>query len=159
MSPAGKIVDMKKRLPVVLFVVGIVGLWTLGGCSKSTGPKLYPVRGKVTYKGAPVDGANVMYRATDGSGSGAGRTDASGVYQITSQWGSGLPEGEYLVSITKFEERVIAEEDESYNPQLANMDVPPPKSLIPMKYSSPEQSGLKATVSKSGGTFDFDLTD
>lgn len=150
---------MRTRLAVVLCIVGLVGLWTLGGCSRNTGPKLYPVRGKVTYKGAPVDGANVMFRAADGSASGAGRTDASGVYQITSQWGSGLPEGEYLVSITKFEERAIAEEEESYNPQLANMDAPPPKSLIPTKYSSPEQSGLKATVSKSGGTFDFDLTD
>jgi len=150
---------MRAKLAVVVLVAGLVSLWTVGGCTKSTGPKLYPVRGKVTYKGAPVDGANVMFRSVDGNASGAGRTDASGVYQITSQWGSGLPEGDYLVSITKFEERPIVEEEETYNPQLANMDVPPPKSLIPTKYSVPDQSGLKATVSKSGGTFDFDLTD
>lgn len=151
---------MKTRLAVLSLLTGLIGLWTLVGCSKSTGPKLYPVRGKITYKGAPVDGANVMFRAVDGSASGAGRTDASGTYQITSQWGSGLPEGEYLVSVTKFEERPITEEEEGpYNPQLANMDAPPPKSLIPTKYQVPEQSGLKASVSKSGGTFDFDLTD
>ena len=151
---------MKTRLAVLMFVMGLVGLWTFAGCSKSSGPKLYPVRGKITYKGAPVDGANVMFRAVDGNASGAGRTDASGAYQITSQWGTGLPEGEYLVSVTKFEERpMAAEEKETYNPQLANMEAPPPKSLIPMKYQSPEQSGLKASVSKSGVTFDFDLTD
>lgn len=133
-----------------------------GGCGKSTGPKLYPVNGKVTYKGAPVDGANVMFRAVDGNASGAGRTDANGVYQITSQWGSGLPEGEYLVGITKFEQPPMTqgeEEEGPYNPQLANMEPPPPKSLIPTKYASPERSGLKATVSKSGGTSDFELTD
>lgn len=151
---------MKTRLAGLMFVMGLVGLWTLVGCSRSTGPKLYPVRGKITYKGAPVDGANVLFRAVDGNASGAGRTDASGVYQITSQWGSGLPEGEYLVSVTKFEEQPLTEEpDQEYNPQLANMEAPPPKSLIPLKYQVPEQSGLKASVGKSGGTFDFDLTD
>jgi len=78
-----------------------------------------------------------------------------------SQWGAGLPEGEYLVSVTKFEERPVSEEEEEgpYNPALANMEPPPPKSLIPMKYAQPEQSGLKASVGESGGTFDFELTD
>jgi len=159
MSTEGRIILVKGELVVVTLVAGFVSLWTVGGCTKSTGPKLYPVRGKVSYKGAPLDAANVIFRSVDGNASGAGRTNASGVYQITSQWGSGLPEGDYLVSVTKFEERAIAEQEETYNPQLANMDVIPPKSLIPMKYLSPEQSGLKATVSKSGGTFDFDLTD
>lgn len=150
---------MTMRLVVVMVLLTFLGLWTEAGCTRSSGPKLYPVRGKVTYKGAPVDGANVMFRAVNGNASGAGRTDATGAYQINSQWGPGLPEGEYLVSVTKFEEKPVAEEEGAYNPELANADAPPPKNLIPMKYMSPEQSGLKATVSKSGGSFDFDLTD
>ncbi len=149
-----------QSLTLWMMVIGLSWLLVLSGCGKSSGPKLFPVRGKITYKGAPVEGANVMFRAVNGNASGAARTDASGNYEIVSQWGRGLPEGEYLVSVTKFEERPIAEEEEgTYNPQLANMDVPPPKSLIPMKYAQPEQSGLKASVSKSGGSFDFDLTD
>ncbi|MGQ9506042.1 MAG: carboxypeptidase-like regulatory domain-containing protein [Thermogutta sp.] len=149
-----------KRIVSWMMAATLLVVCVAGGCGKGSGPKLYPVKGKVSYKGAPVDGANVMFRATDGNASGAGRTDANGVYQITSQWGAGLPEGEYLVGITKFEELPMTEDEEGpYNPQLADMEPPPPKSLIPTKYASPERSGLKASVSKSGGTFDFELTD
>lgn len=102
----------------------------------------------------------MTFRAVDGAASGAGRTDSNGQYQVTSQWGQGLPEGEYLVAITKFETVSLKEEDAGpYDERAANAEAPPPKSLIPQKYSVPEKSGLKATVNAQSGTIDFDLTD
>ena len=95
-------------------LISFVGL----GCGKKSGPKLYPVQGKITYKGNPVEGANVVFVATDGKASGAGRTDAAGFYKIQSQWGAGLPAGEYFVGVTKFEETgPVSEASATYNPQ------------------------------------------
>ncbi|WP_347244319.1 carboxypeptidase-like regulatory domain-containing protein [Thermogutta sp.] len=136
-------------------VVSIVLL----GCGKKGGPKLYPVEGKITYKGNPLAGANVLFVATDGKASGAGRTDATGSYRIQSQWGAGLPVGEYFVAVTKFEDTGPIEEEGPYNPEAANVEAPPPKPLVPQKYAVPEKSGLKASVRPDTNRFDFDLTD
>ncbi len=130
------------------------------GCGKRAGPTLYSVTGTVTYKGQPLEGANVVFRAVSGTASGAGRTRANGQYEISSQWGKGLPEGDYLVTVTKFRE-TVPQDEEPAGPAGGepDVDMPTPKSLVPMKYAVAETSGLKATVKAGAKTYDFDLAD
>lgn len=136
----------------VVLSLAMVTLCAVAGCSrKPAGPKCHTVTGVVRLKGQPLDGATVLFRAVSGPYSGAGRTDASGRYALSSQFGQGVPEGEYTVTVTKYEEVVSPESEEEV--------APPPRLLTPPKYAQAETSGLRATVKPRPNTIDFDLTD
>jgi hypothetical protein len=101
--------------------------------------KNFPVNGKVTYKGAAVDGALVVFHPRGQPGAEAVRPSAvtgpDGTFALSTPDGVGAPVGEYDVTVvcegpagkgaTESEERA---------------------DLFRGKYSRPADSGLKATV-------------
>ncbi len=141
----------------------MIGLTALVGCGGGeTGESLgATVTGKVTLDGTPVEGATVTFRPTGGDQKGAfGRTDAEGNYTLsTSAATVGVAPGNYQVTVTKME---VAQ---STGPQEGDPDytgapapTPPPKSLLPEKYSKANTSGLEATVTEGENNIPLELT-
>jgi hypothetical protein len=79
---------------------------TLASCSQGDRPVLYPVHGKVLFKGQPAVGATVMFQREDAPASNAipyvpvGLVDQDGSFSLeTEDVGSGAPAGKYKVLI------------------------------------------------------------
>jgi len=71
------------------------------GLTAGCGDKLSPVNGTVTYDGAPVDGATVVFITESGSKQATGRTDSSGKFSLEYNNGPGIPSGTYKVMVTR----------------------------------------------------------
>jgi hypothetical protein len=136
------------RLAFVLLVVA--------GCSSSHGTA--SVTGTVLYKNQPVDGATVNF-LPKGEGPTAkpahGKTDSGGHFTLSTYFGpteqpSGALPGEYTVTITK-----IDEPQGAYDPHKD----PPLKNHLPLKYSTPQQSPLTATIKGGSNRPEFKLED
>lgn len=135
-----------------------------GGTERPDGlPDLVPYSVKVTYKGANVDGANVLFSPTSGEYSAAGTTDQEGVAVMkTDGQYAGVPVGEYRVSVTKIDSKSDASlpgsQGSPTNPgaygaafEASQKKAPSgPKYLLPEKYSSFDKSELKVSVSEGG---------
>lgn len=144
---------------VGLLIVGMAGCGGTGG-----GPRLYPAKGKVTYKGQPVARANVTFVSGQGQVLGA-ITNEAGEFTLSTQGRPGAAPGTYKVAISKMSQR----EGMPANPKPEDMakmvspkgDVPQAKNELPGKYMAPETSGLTATVTEDGAknNFTFDLAD
>lgn len=140
------------------------GLLAVAGCGESQRIEgradLYPVNGRVTYRGAPVPGASVVFHRQGGAADAApqsafGQTDENGNFNLTTYSNAdGAPAGEYIVTVTKretAEPSPAADPEEYVPPEAAGAAVPQrPASLIPEKYESPATSDLRATVSADG---------
>lgn len=119
----------------------------LAGCSKPTAwEKVQPVAGTVTYKGLPIDGANLVFHPKDKSFPDSIRptatTGAGGGFQVgTKSSNDGAPPGDYDVTIT-------------WNPLAGDSRGP---NRLPERYSQPGQ--LTAHVEAEGETLlpAFDL--
>jgi hypothetical protein len=72
--------------------------------SCSGGPKLNPVKGKVIYKGNPIQGAAVVFHPQGGDDLRAippsGVTGEDGDFTLTTDKKEGAPAGDYVVTIT-----------------------------------------------------------
>jgi hypothetical protein len=109
------------------------------GCSESP-VKLYPVTGKVLFKGQPAEGAQVVFQAAnEPSDEGPkppkafGTVGADGSYALyTDPYGEGAPPGEYAVLVTWF----------AASPRKPDETI----NKLPAKYSDHEAPLLKATV-------------
>jgi hypothetical protein len=146
---------------MILAAVGLV-VFVVGGCGQS-GPKLCPVKGKVTYKGAAVAGASVTFVHPNGQIA-VGQTDAQGAFALMTAGRPGVAAGDYKVGIAK----MAAIEGAPANPKPEDMikmmkgkSMPKPKSELPEKYASPEKSGFTANVTTDAtkNNFTFDMTD
>ena len=150
--------------------LALVGLLLLAGCGD--GIALYPIEGTVTLDGKPMEGLMVAFAPEGGGISGAGRTDASGNYSITSTKGKGLPPGIYNVAIseivvadnggTEMQEAESSSNSASYEQMAMGNDMSQYKAAekkkagIPAKYN--KQSTLKETVAETDNTINFDLS-
>jgi hypothetical protein len=129
---------------------------TCMGCGgASTGPELVPVSGVVTYNGAAIRGANVIFHPAEvASGTLAGQavTDEEGRFEMRTHAGGGkfrpgLAPGKYQIAITKLDKAAIA------------TTLAPPKDLLPRKYGNPKTSGLTADVDQGReNEFEFALS-
>ena len=74
----------------------------IGGCS-SNGPKLYPVKGKVTFAdGRPVQGGTIEFTSTAERSSSIGQIQQDGTFRLTtSEEGDGALAGRHKVIITQ----------------------------------------------------------
>jgi hypothetical protein len=137
----------------------------LGGC----GPKLPPgarptkkVTVTVTYKGAPVENANVTFVNQEGPAAPAnGRTGPDGKAKLktyTEEDGAVL--GQHKVLIEKSESvggSNVDQDSPEYNPNAPPATI---KYLLPKKFSDYANSGLTAEVKDSDpNEFTFDLKD
>jgi hypothetical protein len=133
----------------------------------SSGPKrpsTIKVSGKVTMNGTPVPGATVSFQPVAAGGRAAvGITDDAGKYVLTSfEAGDGAVAGDYGVAIVKNETAAATgssanANSDDYVPPEGLKEPPPAKSLIPPRFNSPRESGLRATVGGGSTTFDFEL--
>ncbi|MBU6276673.1 MAG: hypothetical protein KGQ61_08545 [Planctomycetes bacterium] len=148
----------------LLVVASATALLVVPACS--SGPKRPPtikVSGKVTINGTPVPKATVSFLSTVAGGRPAvGITDDAGQYTLTTfTAGDGAIAGDYGVAIIKVEEgagsTVGTANTEQYIPPEGMKEPPPVKSLIPVRFNNPRESGLKATVGSGNNTFDFEL--
>jgi len=144
--------------------LAVLTLLSLPGCSWKTKdkwtearPKVYPVQGVVLYKGAPVEGAVVVFRSETKQVAAQGTTDSQGRFSLTTyDQGDGVVEGKHQVRISKIKVEPA--------PPLANPEanpVPPKElNLLPARYADFKTSKLTADVAPSGtNEFEFTLTD
>jgi hypothetical protein len=110
---------------LLLFLTAIIGCRRL---ERPDGlPELYPCTITTTFDGEAVEGVNIQLTPvmSDSKWAAGGKTDAKGVAVLATAVGfNGVPEGEYIVSFTKTEQRG--------GETVAEMT---PKSLIPLKYA------------------------
>ncbi len=158
----------KTLLNKALMVVALLGI---SGCSGSAPEiegreKTFPVTGTVTLDGNPLAGATVTFHGPMvGKGgkpglSAVGTTDADGKFRLTTyEANDGAAAETYQVSITKVEAvETSASPEGEYVPPEAKARPAAPKSLVPEKYTSPEKSGLSATVTDGkDNEFTFEL--
>jgi hypothetical protein len=109
--------------------------FVLAACGES-GVKHYPVKGKVTYKDQPTEGAQVVFQPVDGESNerpkAYGDVKADGSFTLRTQQAEGAPAGEYNVMILWF--------------ASAGPDALEVKAKLPAKYADPASPILKATV-------------
>ncbi len=80
-------------------VVWVILLTSLAGCSKPVGQ----VTGKVTLKGEPVAGADVMFQSVaEANDQFFGNSGEGGAYAVSYREYKGLPVGSYRVVVTRF---------------------------------------------------------
>lgn len=151
---------MSGRLSLFL-ILGSFGALLCGckdpGAGAADRPARAKVTGAVTYKGAPLADATVIFVPQGHTHGAVGRTDAQGKFSLqTFDPGDGAVPGEFKVTIRKVEARPApaAESDDAEIPEV------PEKSLIPVKYNRPQTSGLTASVAEGqANEFTFELKD
>jgi hypothetical protein len=161
-----------KKLQPFAITLSISAMVVVAGCGDDgTGlGRRYTVAGKVTYKGEPVAHGTVNFLPTKPpppAGRAATGQIKDGYYSMsTSGNEDGALPGEYNVAIvamdidmssaasSQAEGGRIHEGDAKYRAAVKNA-----KQLIPIKYTTGESSGLKATIEGNTKSLDFDLKD
>ncbi|UUO09107.1 hypothetical protein M4951_12520 [Blastopirellula sp. J2-11] len=144
------------RLSMIAIVLLISGV--CAGCGSSEeGPELTPATGMVMLDDKPLVNADVYFlpiNDTPGIG-GKGRTREEGEFEIVYyRGGQGLPAGDYRVAVSY---RLMPD-----GAPVPENDTTPPiespaRESLPSRYSSQEQSALRATVA-SGQPVELKLT-
>lgn len=148
----------------------------LSGCGGPDTPPVAAAGGVVTYKGAPVEGARIMFHPVEGGArTSYGTTDASGRFKMsTFGTGDGALLGRHKVAISKVDvaEKQLSQQDidamqkrgisamPGYDSMMGvgGKTAEKPKMLIPEKYADKEQSGIEAEVVADGANeFTFNL--
>ena len=134
-----------RAIGILLLLPGLV---VMAGCNRG-GLNLAPVQGVVTYKGAPVEKAGVLFKPTSGPIA-IGTTDSEGHFTLMTANKDGALIGDHRVSISKTQQLA---------PQVPGEHFPryETKYLIPQKYGSPETSELTATVKSGRNQVEFNL--
>lgn len=117
------------------------------GCGAS-GPRLYPVTGRVVLKdGKPVAGAVVEFAAADGSGA-RGKTDADGRFELSTGGRKGAAAGPHRVAVVQM---LVADGAAAHvKPHHAPLVIHP-------KYAKLETSGLTRDVAAGANDFALEL--
>jgi hypothetical protein len=137
-------------------------------CSQPRGdhPPVYPVNGKVLYKGKPIEGGVIIYEREGPESKGppaepsggplraTGQIEADGRFRLMAFPGAeGVPEGRYKVGISSRPPRT---EDGLFGGAVAAKKGDP--DVLRGRYADPATSGLRAEVAKDGAnepTFDL----
>lgn len=155
-----------KQLFCALLILIILGC---GGAPAPNRDPVYPVSGKVTYKGQPVVAADITFIADAVNRSAFGRTDEKGEYRL-STFGAfdGAVAGKQTVIISKTGVASTGNEAPIDSPdyvppgyEKVKPPATPAEREIPAKYASPQTSGLIAIVNSDGApnVIDFELKD
>ena len=134
-------------IPELAIVVGLL-LGATGGCG---GVRLVPVAGEVKLDGVPVADCAVMFSPVAGGPAASGTTDAQGRFTLNTMNRAGAVPGEHSVTIAK--QRTVGMVGDVPGPDGVRIEW-----LVPQKYSRPESSGLKRTVSPAEHEFIFELS-
>ncbi len=137
----------------ILSLVAICCLF-IAGCGDG-GPKVAPVKGKITFKGAPYTKAMIIFQPKDGGPQGIGRTDAQGEFAILTGDKLGAIIGTHKVTITTLPDATttvkteMRSDDPAYEAQANSKEsdyakAAAQKEPIPAKYNT--SSDLVFTV-------------
>ena len=152
-----------------ILIAALVGLGLIAGCSSPKGPNLAAADGTVTYMGAPLAGARVLFIPEKGLVA-MGTTDDKGKFTLSTGSSRGAIVGPVTVEITAStasdngsdknavsKQPTSAAESEAYMKKAAEMQqamaagqVTQPTSAIPAKYGKAETSGLAYTIKENG---------
>ncbi|MGP0069255.1 MAG: hypothetical protein ACLQGP_37350 [Isosphaeraceae bacterium] len=140
------------------------------GCSSDDSglDKRYKVSGKVTYGGSPVAKGTIAFEPSNPpppKGRFASGYIENGYYTLTTSIdGDGALPGEYKVVISsstadmtglaKEKGGLVHQGDKDFQKIVKDS-----KSMVPIKYSKSETSGLTKKVEATSNSFDFDLKD
>ncbi len=82
-------------------LLGLIGLYLLVGCNSASITGTVPAGGKVTYKGAPVEGAIVTFVPEEAGRTATATTAVGGVFSLTTVDSTGAMPGKYKVTVDK----------------------------------------------------------
>jgi hypothetical protein len=141
--------SLAAKIGIVLAMFVLLSVVT--ACKKSS-VKLYPVKGKVLFKGQPAEGAQVVFRPATEDSSAKPQPNpyadvrADGSFTLrTEPYGEGAPAGDYVVMI-------------SWYTRSDPEDALTSKSKLPAKYADPTNPVIKATVKEGENDLQpFDL--
>lgn len=143
------------RSTLFVFAVALAGL--VLGCTQGPAmpddlPPLTPCTLTLELDQAPLSDATITLIPASGNWIGVGLTDSAGQATVQTQGRyAGIPAGEYVVTVTKWEESAEAAPD----PTSAEADAAAfqggarptkRKSLVPAKYTKQETTDLKLSV-------------
>ncbi|WP_437204012.1 hypothetical protein [Planctomicrobium sp. SH664] len=126
-----------------------VVLWS--GCGEPE-IQIAEVSGKVVYKGAPLPGGIISFISDSGFASGAEITP-EGTFKLISQYGTGIPLGNYKVAVEVMGPGNIDPQDPNRSAKVAQMQ----GIKIPRRYSDPEKSGLTAEIQSGNNELTIDI--
>jgi len=157
---------MKKILVVLMSALCLSGL----SCGKFGDiPGLVELKGRVIYKGTPVDGATITFSPTspsESTRSAVSMTESDGTFILMTQTYRGILPGDYRVSVIKKSpppKSYSSEEIDAYmaqhggkGPPVARVEI---RDLVPAKYGNAETSGLSYSIKKGMPLLAIELTD
>ncbi len=139
---------MRTQFIVTLFV----SIAFVFGCSRQNDLHLAPVSGVILYEGQPLPNAIVCFLPEGIDNRAASvQTDANGRFILTTiNKADGIASGKYQVTVSKFEEMEIAENNKIKKSNRLPKDNKNLKPLIPIRYNLPATSGLFVDVPAKG---------
>jgi hypothetical protein len=142
--------DRSARLTFLGFVIGSLGC----GFSTAGQPPVYPVKGKVLFRGKPVTGGVVIYELEGGVSPGThtaerggplratGRIESDGSFRLIAFPGAeGVPAGTYKVGISSLPPRT-----EGNLFELAKSATKGNPDVLQGRFADPSKSGLHTQV-------------
>jgi hypothetical protein len=137
--------------PIALGITTVL-LAGLAGCGQSGSAAMLPVEGQVKFKGKLLTKGTVVLYPDASKGNTSKHEpraviEADGRYKVVTHPQQGAPPGWYKVTVS------VTEPSDPKNPYSL------PRSLIPEKFSKPDESGLTLEVRSHAppGAFDLDL--
>jgi len=142
------------------FLLLVLVVTAMVGCGD---PPLYPIQGKVTLGGKPYERLLVYFHPIDREPTaftmGVGETTKDGTLGMRSTAGDGLAEGKYRISFACYvlqgaSKQVIGLQGGKADDDRKHVT----KDIVPMPYSSPEESPVEFEVKSRGeNIFEFDI--
>jgi hypothetical protein len=122
----------------------------LAGCGSQSykGPKRYPLTGKVSYDGQPIDWGSISFLPKSGEQRVSGGLIENGQYSVSEEQGANA--GEHRVEI-----RWLKLTGKKYRDRDSGEMVDERKEALPPRFHA--DSTLTAEVGKNQTNFDFDL--
>ena len=171
--PACRIGQRGSDAAVRAFVVAL-GCWAVLSGGRPAGPAVQYVEGVVLLDGEPVEGATVGFSPIEAGMPAFGRTDAKGIFKLTTVRGGGQGKGamtgSYAVTVKKWRDwsielgpepdRADTAAHATWQKKSDELSDLPPDYIVPKAYGEKSTSGLKATVKagrNAGPEFRFEL--
>lgn len=132
-------------------------IW-LAGCGPPT-ISLVPVDGIATLDGEPVKDAGIVFQPIKTGPTASGSTDEQGRFALNTNNRVGVPEGEYIVLISKVQAPSLPKDEQAGldREKLDDLSKFEPINFLPARYGSIETSELRANVKAGINHFTFSM--